>query len=172
DGMALAIELAAARLPSVGLAGLETGLSDRMRLLTGGRRVDDRHRSLGSTLDWSYGLLDAQAQAVLRRTSVFATAFATDAATAVLDAWSPVSVDDVANVLAGLADQSLLVARAHPTGTRYRALETVRQYGDRRLHEAGEALAARSRHLRWCLDVAATLAQGAAGLADGWRPAF
>src|SRR4029453_10271040 len=143
DGMALAIELAAARLPSVGLAGLETGLSDRMRLLTGGRRVDDRHRSLRSTLDWSYGLLDAQAQAVLRRTSVFATGFATDAATAV-----------VPPVLAGLADQSLLVARAHPTGTRYRALETVRQYGDRRLHEAGEALAARSRHLRWGLDVA------------------
>ena len=56
--MALAIELAAARFPSLGLDGLEAGLPDRLRLLTGGSRVDDRHRSLRSTLDWSYALLD------------------------------------------------------------------------------------------------------------------
>lgn len=55
DGMALAIELAAARYPSLGLDGLETGLTDRLRLLTGGPRIEDRHRSLRSTLDWSCG---------------------------------------------------------------------------------------------------------------------
>ena len=53
DGMALAIELAAARLPALGLDGLEAGLNDRLQLLTGGSRVDDRHRSLRSELDWS-----------------------------------------------------------------------------------------------------------------------
>src|SRR5207248_6156243 len=57
DGMALAIELAAARLPALGLDGLEAGLADQLRLLTGGQRVDDRHRSLRSTLDWSHALL-------------------------------------------------------------------------------------------------------------------
>ncbi len=72
--MALAIELAAARYPSLGLDGLEAGLADRLRLLTGGPRIDDRHRSLRSTLDWSYALLDEPDQAVLRRVSVFADA--------------------------------------------------------------------------------------------------
>lgn len=57
DGMALAIELAAARFPSLGLDGLEAGLADRLRLLTGGPRVDERHRSLRSALDWSHALL-------------------------------------------------------------------------------------------------------------------
>jgi len=75
DGMALAIELAAARFPSLGMDGIETGLADRLRLLTGGRRIDDRHRSLRSTLDWSYALLEEADRAVLRRVSVFAAPF-------------------------------------------------------------------------------------------------
>ena len=56
--MALAIELAAARVASLGLDGLEAGLADRLRLLTGGRRADERHRSLRAAMDWSYALLD------------------------------------------------------------------------------------------------------------------
>ena len=75
DGVALAIELAAARLPALGLDGLEAGLDDRLRLLTGGRRLDDRHRSLRSALDWSYALLTEAERAILRRVSVFATPF-------------------------------------------------------------------------------------------------
>ena len=80
--MALAIELAAARLPALGLDGLEAGLDDRLRLLAGGRRLDDRHRSLRSALDWSYALLPEAERAILRRVSVFATPFSTDAAAA------------------------------------------------------------------------------------------
>jgi predicted ATPase len=76
DGMALAIELTAARFPSLGLDGIEAGLADRMNLLTGGRRADDRHRSLRSALDWSYALLGPGEQALLRRLSVFAAPFA------------------------------------------------------------------------------------------------
>ncbi|HEY7071192.1 MAG TPA: LuxR C-terminal-related transcriptional regulator, partial [Acidimicrobiales bacterium] len=75
DGMALAIELAAARVPSLGLDGIEQGLSERLRLLAGGSRVDERHRSLRSTIDWSYGLLTAQDQALLRAVAVFAAPF-------------------------------------------------------------------------------------------------
>ena len=152
DGMALAIELAAARFASLGLDGLEAGLADRLRLLTGGRRIDDRHRSLRSTLDWSYALLDEADRALLRRVSVFAAPFTSAAAAEVLGDWSPVPADAVTTIVAGLADQSLLIAIADPGGTRYRALETIRQYGVERLEEAGESVEARSCHLRWCLD--------------------
>ena len=72
---ALAIELAAARLPALGLDGLEAGLGDRLRMLAGGSRIDNRHRSLRSALDWSFALLDRSSQAVLGLVSVFATPF-------------------------------------------------------------------------------------------------
>ena len=167
DGMALAIELAAARFPSLGMDGIEAGLADRLRLLIGGRRIDDRHRSLRSTLDWSYALLDEADRAVLRRVSVFAAPF-TAAAAAELAGWPPVAGGDVPTILAGLADQSLLVPVADVNGTRYRAPETIRQYGDDRCDDADESVEVRSRHLHWCLDVATALEPD-----DGaWRSAF
>ena len=75
DGIALAIELAAARVATLGLDGLEAGLADQLGLLAGGSRLDDRHRSLRSALDWSFGLLDETDKVVLRRASVFAAPF-------------------------------------------------------------------------------------------------
>ena len=170
--MALAIELAAARFASLGLDGLEAGLADRLRLLTGGPRIDDRHRSLRSTLDWSYALLDEPDQAVLRRVSVFAAPFTATAAAAVLADWPPVPAGAVPTILAGLADQSLLIAIAGPSGTRYRALETIRQYGVDRLDDAGESVEARSRHLRWCLEESAVLEAASRELVGAWRAAF
>ena len=155
DGVALAIELAAARLPVLGLDGLEAGLDDRLGLLTGGRRLDDRHRSLRSALDWSYALLTTAEQAILRRVSVFATPFTAQAAAALLAGWppagAPAAAIPVAAGLAGLAEHSLLAAVTGPDGTRYRALETIRQYGAERLGESGELAEAHVRHLRWCL---------------------
>jgi predicted ATPase/DNA-binding CsgD family transcriptional regulator len=155
DGVALAIELAAARLPVLGLDGLEAGLDDRLGLLTGGRRLDDRHRSLRSALDWSYALLTEAERATLRRVSVFATAFTAQAAAALLVGWppagAPAAAIPVAAGLAGLAEHSLLAAVTGPDGTRYRALETIRQYGAERLSECGELAEAHHRHLRWCL---------------------
>ena len=82
-GMPLAIELAAARLPSLGLDGLEAGLGDQLNLLSGGSRQQQRHRSMHDTLDWSYRLLDWHEQAVLRRVAVFAAPFGLTAAAAV-----------------------------------------------------------------------------------------
>jgi len=171
DGVALAVELAAARIPSLGLDGLEAGLADLLRLLTGGRRIDDRHRSLRSALDWSYALLDEREQAVLRRVSVFAAPFTANAA-AVLAGWSSPGPDAVPAILAGLAEQSLLVASADPGGTRYRALETIRQYGSERLDEAGESADAHSRHVRWCLDSATALGSAPDHDTGTWRSAF
>ncbi len=172
DGMALAIELAAARFPSLGLDGLEAGLADRLRLLTGGSRINDRHRSLRSTLDWSYALLDEPDQAVLRRVSVFASPFTATAAAAVMTDWPPVPAGAIPSILAGLADQSLVTAITGLGGTRYRALETVRQYGVDRLDAAGESVEALSRHLRWCLDQSAALSFAAHEVNGDWRAAF
>jgi hypothetical protein len=106
--------------------GLEAGLADRLQLLTGGRRVDSRHRSLRSMLDWSCALLDEQAQAVLRRVAVFAGAFRAEDEAAVVGS-PPVATREIGVHLAALADHSLLVPTTATDGTRYRALEAVRQ---------------------------------------------
>ena len=172
DGVALAIELAAARYSSTGLDGLESGLADRLQLLTGGRRIDDRHRSLRSTLDWSYALLSEPERAVLRRVSVFAGPFTASAASTVLADWPPVPAAATPTILAGLADQSLLIAITGSSDTRYRALETIRQYGVDLLEEAGESVEARSRHLRWCLGCADALDRGSRDVDGRWRAAY
>ena len=171
DGVALAIELTAARVPSLGLDGIEAGLADRMNLLAGGPRADDRHRSLRSALDWSYALLDEADRAVLRRVSVFAAPFTATAAQAMLAGWPPAADGAIGAALARLADQSLLVTVADADGTRYRALETVRQYGAAQLDRAGEADQASVRHLGWCLEAATALATPD-GAWHAWRLAF
>ena len=147
DGMPLAIEQAAARLPSLGLDGLETGLGDRLVLLTGGDRVDHRHRSLRSTLDWSYGLLDDLSRAALRRMSVFPGHFTAADATWVVG-WTPASSRVVPALLAGLAERSLVDAISGASGTSYRVPESVRQYGADLLRESGEYPQTWSRYLR------------------------
>ncbi len=173
DGVALAIELAAARLPAVGLDGLEKGLTDPLHLLTGGRRAQSRHRSLRATLDWSYQLLGPQAQAVLRRVVVFALPVSVDAAREVVG-WAPVAPREVPEQLAELADHSLLVPVAAPGGTRYQGLETIRQYGVELLAEAGELDRCRAAHLRWAVARGTALAaepRAAEGEA-GWRSRY
>jgi predicted ATPase len=95
---------------------------------------------------------------VLRRISVFAAPFTAAAAQTVCTGWPPAVDDAVPAALARLADQSLLVAAADASGTRYRALETIRQYGAGQLAAEGESDQASSRHLSWCLDAAAALA--------------
>ncbi|MET9506732.1 LuxR C-terminal-related transcriptional regulator [Streptomyces sp. NPDC006622] len=150
DGMALAIELAAARWPTLGLDGLTAGLSDQLRILAGGPRADDRHRSVRAALDWSHDLLEPRDRALLRRISVFATPFGAEAAAEVA-AFAPLDPAAVADGLGRLAEQSLLTATPAATGTRYQALETIRQYGTERLADATELTDVRSRHLGWCL---------------------
>jgi predicted ATPase/class 3 adenylate cyclase len=169
DGMALAIELMAARLPSLGLDGIEASLADGLGLLAGGSRLDERHRSMRAAIDWSYRLLDPAPQAVLRRVSVFAATFTADAASQVAG-FPPVDVAGVFHGLARLADSSLVMV--HPgVETRYRVLETVRQYGEDEAAASGESDAVAVRHLSWCLETAMAL-MPAAGGGDAWRAAF
>ncbi len=140
DGSALAIELAAARLPSLGLDGIERGLGERFDLLSGGSRVDERHQSLRSTIDWSYGLLDPADQALLRRVSVFAAPFTAEAAATVAGDTNGTGEPGsdrqpaVEAGLARLAEHSLLLT-APGERTRHRVLDSIRQYGLARMAE-------------------------------------
>ncbi|MGW0994600.1 ATP-binding protein [Streptomyces sp. NPDC002523] len=168
DGMALAIELAAARWPTLGLDGLSAGLGDQLRILAGGPRVDGRHRSVRAVLDWSHGLLESQDRALLRRASVFVLPFTAQAA-AEVTAFAPLDTSAVTDGLGRLAEQSLLVVTDSGTGTRYQALETVRQYGAEQLADAGESDDVRSRHVEWCLAGATRLTEAGG---DDWRARF
>jgi predicted ATPase len=171
DGVALAIELAVARLPVLGLDGLHTGLSNQLRLLTGGHRAHDRHRSVRAMLDWSHALLADADRTLLRRVAVFAAPFTPDAAAEVAG-FPPLDADAVHDGLAHLAEQSLLSTMPTATGTRYRALETIRQYGLDQLADAGDLEETRIRHLWWCLAAASALEQDALAERAVWRARF
>ncbi|MDX6245547.1 MAG: hypothetical protein QOE76_3270 [Frankiales bacterium] len=169
DGSALAIELAAARLPSLGWPALTAGLSDRMSLLAGGSRQQQRQQSLEQTLDWSYRLLTDVEQAVLRRVSVFATPFSAEAAQQIC-AFAEIEPAAVPAALGRLSDHNLMVPTTGADGQRWFALETIRQYGARQLEQAAEQ-EVYERHLRWCLETAARL-DAETRDRQQWRVAF
>jgi DNA-binding CsgD family transcriptional regulator len=106
DGMPLAIELAAARAPALGAQGLLTALDDLVRVLTGGRTPDPRHRSLRAVLDWSHQLLDEPQQVMFRRLAIFAGPFDLPAAAMVADVGDTTVVADL---LGHLVDRNLVV---------------------------------------------------------------
>ncbi|MEV0587456.1 LuxR C-terminal-related transcriptional regulator [Nonomuraea sp. NPDC050310] len=157
DGVPLAIELAAARSAALGPEGLLAALDDSLRLLSGGRGGDERHRSLAAVLGWSYDLLDEEERALFRRLSVFAGTFDLDAATALTG-------DRLAAVdgLARLTGKSLVVR----SESRWRMLETVRAFAWAALGD--DLPAVRAAHLGW----AAGAAERLAGWPTGWREEF
>ena len=145
DGIPLAIELATARLTMLDAAQIADHLDDRFRLLTGGSRTAaERQRTLRAMMDWSHDLLTASERQLLRRLSVFSDGFDLEAVEAVCAAdW--ISVFDVLDLLGRLVDVSLVVFEREPT-PRYHLLETVREYADVKLQEAGEAAETHRRH--------------------------
>lgn len=152
DGIALAIELAAGRLETIGVKALARSLSDCFRLLTRGRRTAlPRHQTLRATLDWSYMLLPEPERSALVELSVFRGRFSEDAAAAV------VSGGNAEAVLAALVAKSLVVAEASSGPTAYRLLDTTRLYASEKLAETGDAdtVAARlAEYLRATLESA------------------
>jgi predicted ATPase len=165
DGMPLAIELATARSAALGIAGLRAGLTDRLRLLSGGRGGDERHRSLRAVLDWSHDLLDEEERTALRRLGRFVGDFDIAAASAV----TGLPTAEVADLVGRLADKSLLVHR--PGGGRWSLLETVRAYTLDKLTEAGELGEVTVRYVRWAVDSAADI-ENRLERAGPWRAAF
>jgi predicted ATPase/class 3 adenylate cyclase/DNA-binding NarL/FixJ family response regulator len=163
DGVPLAIELAAARVRALSLAEILDSLHDRFRLLTGGARTAvRRQQTLRASVDWSHALLTEPERVLLRRLAVFLGGFDLDAAQEVAGG-GDVARYQVLDQLTLLVDKSLVVADDSGGRTRYRLLETVRQYALEKLGESGEADAVRSRHRDHYTSMAALLDAPAGG---------
>ncbi len=158
DGMPLALELAAAWVRTLSPREIESGLDDRFGLLVrGARDAAGRQKTLAASIAWSHDLLEDRDRAVFRSLGVFPGSFDLAAARAVCP-----EPGEVLAALGRLVDKSLVVAEPHGGATRYRLLESIREYAAERLDEAGGTAAARERHLGHFL----ALAEAAAPLLD------
>jgi predicted ATPase/class 3 adenylate cyclase len=149
DGIPLAIELAAARVKVLAPEQIARRLNDRFRLLTGGHRtLLPRQQTLRALVDWSYGLLTDRERLLWQRLSVFVGGFRLEAAEAVAEG-DGIEAYEVLDLLGQLVEKSLVIAEERGGTTRYRLLETIRQFGAEKLAESGEQEAVRGRHRDW-----------------------
>lgn len=149
DGLPLTVELAAARARVMSVAEIARRLDDRLTLLRGAARdAPERHRTLHAVIDWSWNLLAPDARAAMRALSVFPGGFTAEAARHML------SADDGGEleILEQLVGQSLLQAADAGSGTRFRMLETVREFSAARRREAAEDGLVTERFLGWARD--------------------
>src|SRR5579859_1504743 len=146
DGIPLALELAAGRVPAYGVRQTAALLDGHFRLLWQGRRTaPPRLQTLSAALDWSYDLLAAPERVILRRISIFVGAFTLDAAIAVASS-ADLDREVVVQVLANLVAKSLMVLQDGPAEARYRLLDTTRVYALAKLLASEEAAAIVRRH--------------------------
>jgi predicted ATPase/DNA-binding winged helix-turn-helix (wHTH) protein len=158
DGIPLAIEFAAARAVVLGLEQVASGLSDRFRLLTSGRRTAlPRQQTLRATLDWSYELLPEAERLLLRHLAIFSAGFTLDAVLAVT-AEGSLDQAEVVDGIANLVAKSLVAHDTSDAISRWRLLETSRAYALEKLAEHGETGDAARRHATYFRDffIAAT----------------
>ncbi len=149
DGIPLAIELAAARIKALTVEQIAARLDDRFRLLTGGSRTAlPRQQTLRATIDWSYNLLTEPERALLRHLTVFSGGWTLEAAESVCSEEG--SGFDSLDLLTQLVDKSLV----NQQDSRYRLLETTRQYAREKLLDSGEGQALHDRHVNYFLDLA------------------
>ena len=170
DGLALAIEMAAARVPALGVQGVRERLGERLRMLTAGSRIAlRRHQTLRAALDWSHGLLEQQDQVVFRRLGVFSGGCTIEAVQQVasdeqLDEWA------VLDAIGRLVDKSLIVADGDDR-PRYRMLESARAYALEKLAAAQETDALARRHASYYAAYAERISDAlfaAGGTEDGF----
>jgi len=153
DGIPLALELAAARVSTLGMQALAARLDDCFSLLTEGRRTAlRRHQTLRATLDWSYELLAESERLVLRHVSIFTGVFTLAGASAVVGSANMLA-SDVVDGVANLAAKSLITADVSGAAVHYRLLETTRAYAREKLAELGELERAARRHAEYYLDL-------------------
>ena len=158
DGIPLAIELAAARVQTLSVDQISAGLDDRFHLLTGGARtLLPRQQTLRALIDWSYDLLSENERLFLRRLSVFAGGWSLEAAEEICVGQDDTLSYNVSDFLSQLVNKSLVVVVEHSKSgeTRYRMLETIRQYARDRLSEAGGDEIVRQRHLAYFVKLTA-----------------
>ena len=155
DGLPLAIELAAARIKVLSPQKMLERLSNRLKLLTGGARdLPERQRTLRSTIEWSYGLLEEGEKVLFARLSVFAGGRTLEAIEAICDAEGELPVD-VLDGLSSLVDKSLLKQEEGVGGEpRFVMLETIHEYAREKLQGSGEAEEVRRLHAQYFLALA------------------
>jgi len=157
DGLPLAIELAAPWVRVLSPAQIAARLGQRLQLLAGSGLLPARHRTLQATLDWSHDRLPPAEQLLFRRLSTFAGTFDLEAAEAIC-AGDGLEPSGVLDLLRQLVEKSLVTAgHDREPVQRYHLLETVQQYAQARLVEAGEERPVRDRHLQWYLALAEQL---------------
>ncbi|KQW77626.1 transcriptional regulator [Devosia sp. Root413D1] len=148
DGLALAIELAAPHVEALGVTGVLQALEDRFSLLEGRRGGPERHRTLLATIDWSYHLLSASEQKLMRRLSVFQASFSLNSACGIaIDVDRPVVTRDLGRLVA----KSLVTAEVHDSAIAYRQLDSTRAYALEKLAESGEIDVVRRRLAEHCI---------------------
>jgi predicted ATPase/class 3 adenylate cyclase len=167
DGIPLAIELAAARVKTIGPEEIALRLNDRFRLLTGGSRTAlPRHQTLRAAIDWSYHLLGGLEGILFRRLSLFCGSFSIESAEAACED-PELPAGDVLDSISRLVDKSLLIPE-HGEGTRrYRMLETIREYAFERLRESDEVVSTQSRFMGFFLHMGMQAEQELTGPAQG-----
>jgi predicted ATPase len=149
DGIALAIELAAARARILSPAQLRDKLAERFRLLTGGARdVSPRQQTLRAMIDWSHDHLDDRERTLFRRLGIFVDGFTLEGASAVASD-EDVDAFDAFDLVASLVEKSLVLAESGGDSSRYRLLESTRAYALEKLREAGERERLADRNLRY-----------------------
>ncbi len=149
DGIPLALELAAARTNVLSPAQIARRLAEAPDLLAAtGRDVVERHRTLEGVLEWSYDALNGDERVLLRRLAVFNGGWSLESAESICVA-EPLASGRVLDLLSHLVDRSLVVADDQGNGVRYRLLEPVRQFAERKLVRAGEDAATRDHHRDW-----------------------
>src|SRR5262249_15568054 len=159
DGLPTAIELAAARIPTLGAAGVLAGLDDSLRLLAGGRGADPRHHSLRALTGWSYDLLDDEQRRFFRHLAVFTGRFTLTATMAVASAGDRAKVADLLGRLAG----KRLGAHQPDTPGSWRLLDTVRAFATDQLRANREETQALQRHRAWYAAATPELEKGIGG---------
>jgi predicted ATPase len=166
DGLPLGIELAAARIGTMTPVELARRLDRRFDTLAGGRRrAVQRHQTLRAAIDWSYQLCSDAERRLLARLAVFAGGWSREAAEAVCGE-EPLAGGQVFELLAGLVAKSLVVAQRDGPATRYRLLETIREFGEDRLSDYGETDQLRRRHAEYYCGLEALLVEGLGGPDD------
>jgi predicted ATPase len=154
DGIPLAIELAAARARSLSLQDLATRLDDRLGFLrSNAHGVEARHQTLRATIEWSYRLLDDDSRCLFERLGVFGGTFDREAAVAICSE-PPLEPGHVDDLLDGLVDRSMLTVDRGGATTRYRLLDSLREFAAQELTASGDRPAVRDRHLGYLVGLA------------------
>jgi predicted ATPase/tetratricopeptide (TPR) repeat protein/DNA-binding XRE family transcriptional regulator len=156
DGVPLAIELAAARIKTFSVEQIAVRLQENFSLLSAGNRTAlPRHQTLQAAIDWSYDLLSSAEQTLFRRLSIFVNGWTLDAAESICSD-ANIQSETMLDLLSQLINKSLVIVDETQGKTRYRMLETIRQYANEKIVELGESDSLRDKHLEYFLNLAET----------------